>query len=155
MNATTATITAQSEDSVGNANATTTASMTIGKWYHMAAVFTSDTDRAAYIDAGNKGTNNTSKASNTMARVAIASRLRSNIYGNNWDGKIADAAVWTAALNDDQLNSLYRGVKPTSISPESLLFYAPFVRDLVDVSGGSSFITAGAPTVFPHPRRYG
>jgi hypothetical protein len=69
-------------------------------------------------------------------------------------GDIADAAIWSAALTDDEIVSLSKGFKPTRIRPQSLVFYAPLIRNLQDTRGALTITNNNAATVAVHPRVY-
>ena len=62
--------------------------------------------------------------------------------------------MWSAALNASEIASLGQGVSPRLIRPQSLVFYAPLIRDLMDVRGGLSITNNGTATVANHPRVY-
>jgi len=68
------------------------------------------------------------------------------------NGSIAEAAIWNAALTDAEIASLAAGFTPDQIRPQSLQFYAPLVRDLVDVRGGRTITNVNSATVATHPR---
>jgi hypothetical protein len=52
------------------------------------------------------------------------------------DGRTAEVGIWNAALTAAEIASLAKGMTPDKIRPQSLVFYAPLVRDLIDVRGG-------------------
>jgi hypothetical protein len=70
------------------------------------------------------------------------------------NGEVAGMAVWNAALTTQELDSLAKGFKPTRIRPQSLVFYAPLIRDLQDTRGGLALTNNNAATVAVHPRVY-
>ncbi len=67
-------------------------------------------------------------------------------------GVISEVAFWSAALTDAEILSLARGFTPDQIRPQSLQFYAPLVRDLIDVRGGRTITNNNGATVATHPR---
>ena len=73
---------------------------------------------------------------------------------NCWDGLIAEAAVYNAALTAAEIASLAKGMTCDKIRPQSLVFYAPLVRNLVDAKGGLTLTNNNAATVANHPRVY-
>jgi hypothetical protein len=73
---------------------------------------------------------------------------------NYANGRIADVGVWSAALNADEILSLSKGVTCDKVRPQSLVFYAPLVRELQDVKGGLTITNNNTATVANHPRVY-
>jgi hypothetical protein len=69
-------------------------------------------------------------------------------------GGIAEVGIWTAALNADEIKSLAAGMTCDKVRPQSLVFYAPLVRDLVDAKGGLTITNNNTATVANHPRVY-
>ena len=108
--------------------AVTTTGYTASTWHHAAGVFTSSTDRAAFIDGGSKGTATDDLTPTGLDRTAIAvlDRLSPASYV---DGEIAEAAIWDAALTDGEVASLAAGYSPLLIRPTSLKAYWPLDRD--------------------------
>jgi hypothetical protein len=66
---------------------------------------------------------------------------------------IAEVGIWNAALTAAEIASLAKGMTCDKIRPQSLVFYAPLVRDLIDQKGGLT-INTNAATVANHPRVY-
>ena len=62
--------------------------------------------------------------------------------------------MWNAALTDAEIASLAKGYKPTRIRPQSLVFYAPLIRDLQDTRGSLAITNNNSATVANHPRVY-
>jgi hypothetical protein len=127
-----------------------TAAFGTSAFQHLCGVFTSTTSRRGYLDA--VGVNNTQTVSTGAGtyRIDLGScRALSHV-----DGRIAEAAIWNAALTDAEVTSLYKGFKPYRIRPQSLVFYAPMVRNVMDCKGGLSITTTGSPAVAAHPRVY-
>ena len=73
---------------------------------------------------------------------------------NCWDGQIAEAAVYNAALTASEVASLAKGMTCDKIRPQNLAFYAPLVRDLQDQKGGLTITNNNGATVANHPRVY-
>lgn len=147
---------ANSEGGGTNASAVTTTAPSTSVWSHAAGVFASATDRRAFLNGGSKGTNTTSVTFSTaLNRTLIGVRLRSNTYAQGMDGKIAECAIWDTDLTDDEVASLAKGVRADLIRPQNLAFYAPIIRETIDVVGALAPTTNGTPAVYQHPKRYG
>ena len=69
-------------------------------------------------------------------------------------GSLAEVGIWNAALTADEVASLADGMTCNKIRPQSLVFYAPLVRDLIDVKGGLTITNNNSATVAAHPRVY-
>jgi len=135
-----------------NAAATAATAVPTATWNSIAGVLASDTSRTAYRQ-GVAGTPNTTSRQITFDLMTIGARIATTV-GLYFDGKLADIAVWTAVLTDDELNSLRRGFKPHRIRPQSLLFYVPLLRNLQDIKGLLSLTNNNTATVADHPRVY-
>lgn len=129
--------------------------VTVGAWNHGASVFSSPTSRNGWVN-GVAGPLNTQDVGTqqTFNSVAIGVRWATTL-GNYFTGELADVGVWNVALNADEIASLSRGVRCLAVRPQSLVFYAPLVRDLVDLRGGLAITNTNAATVVKHPRVYG
>jgi hypothetical protein len=132
--------------------ARTTAGYAANTWNHAAGVFTSATSRTAYLNAGNAATN-------TISRTPTVNELNIGVINNNglvnyMRGLIAEVGIWNAALTAAEIASLAKGMTCDKVRPESLVFYAPLVRDLNDQKGGLTITNNNGATVASHPRVY-
>jgi hypothetical protein len=131
--------------------ASTTTGYSANTWHHAAAVFTASDDRAVWIDGGSKGTNAQNVTPANMDRTSVA-RAGDSTPSEYMSGYIAEAAVWDAALSDDEVAVLADGYSPLFVKPENLVAYWPLIRDTDDdVVGGYDLTPANAPTVVAHP----
>jgi hypothetical protein len=133
--------------------ASTSTGVAAGTWHHAAAVFTSNVSRTAYINGGNSGTNTSSLTLNTPTSVVIGARYNTTL-GFYFGGDIAEVGVWNVALTAEEIASLADGMTCDKVRPQSLVFYAPLVRDLQDVRGGLTITNNNTATVANHPRVY-
>ena len=79
---------------------------------------------------------------------------RNTTIALHYTGRIADAAIWNAALTAAEIASLAKGMTCDKIRPQNLVFYAPLVRDLNDQKGGLTITNNNAATVAAHTRVY-
>jgi len=127
-------------------------SSSTGVWEHACAVFYAANSRAAFHNGANKGTDTVSLTPAGIDRTSIG-RAGDSTPGYYFDGSIAEAAIWSAALTDDEVAILAKGVSPLLVRPESLVFYCPLIRDDdEDIVGGLSLTAVNGPTVTAHPR---
>lgn len=134
--------------------ADSTTAPTQNAWNAAMAVFTSSSSRSIYLNGGNSATNsNTATGTPIYDRVSIAALLRATaaLY---FDGRVAETAIWSVALNTSEMASLAKGFKPSRIRPQSLVFYAPLVRNLQDIKAGRAITNNNTATVGNHPRVY-
>lgn len=83
---------------------------------------------------------------------AIGGYLYSGSSAQGFNGTIAEVGIWNVALTDDEILGSARGFTPDQIRPQSLQFYAPLVRNLIDVRGGRAITNVNSATVATHPR---
>ena len=70
------------------------------------------------------------------------------------NGLIAEVGIWNVALTAEEIASLADGMTCDKVRPQSLVFYAPLVRDLQDQKGGLTITNNNGATVANHPRIY-
>lgn len=87
-----------------------------------------------------------------VAQVTVGGRRNSGGFGVFMNGLIAEVGIWSAALTAAEIASLSAGFTPDQVRPQSLVFYAPLVRELRDLRGGLAITATNSPTVATHPR---
>jgi hypothetical protein len=63
-------------------------------------------------------------------------------------------AIYSVVLTAAEVASLADGMTCDKVRPQSLVFYAPLVRNLQDVRGGLTITNNNTATVANHPRVY-
>jgi hypothetical protein len=121
-------------------------------WHHV-CLRCNTTDSKIYVDGANTNTGNAQSGAQTFNRFAIGALLRASAL-NHIDGSVADVGVWSADLTEQEIKSLSAGMTCDKVRPQSLVFYAPLVRDLQDVRGGLTITNNNTATVANHPRVY-
>lgn len=145
-------LSAQGATTIGLAD--TTATYTSAEWNHAAGVFLSSTSRTPYLNGTAGPTNTTSIGAQTgMNDLQLGTRYAPG-FGLYLTGTIAEAGVWSVELSAAEIASLAKGLSPRLVRPQSLVFYAPLIRDLVDVRGGLAITNNNGATVANHPRVY-
>jgi hypothetical protein len=104
--------------------ADSTTGYAVGTWHHACGVAVSATDRRVFIDGGSKGTETTSTTPSglNVTRVGVGGGSSLTNYCN---GTIAEAAVWNAALSDEEIAILAKGLSPRRMRPASIVAYWP------------------------------
>jgi hypothetical protein len=139
----------------GSAASASSSAVSINTWNQGVAVFSAQNSRNVYLNRTASGSNSFNFANSTVDfdLVSIGGLLR-DTAANFFSGQIAETAIWSAALTEDEIDSLAKGFKPTRIRPQSLVFYAPLVRDLQDLKGALTITNNNSATVADHPRVY-
>jgi hypothetical protein len=133
--------------------AVATASPATGVWQHAGGVWSSSNSRACYLNGGNKGTNATSLTPTGVNQSAIGAIVRASSPSYS-TGEVAEVAVWSAALTDEEVALLGKGFSPLCLwwRWPSLVLYQDLIRPLNRLGIGPTFTAAGSPSVVPHPR---
>lgn len=135
--------------------ANTTTGYTANQWYSAAAVFNSVQNYSSYINGGSVANGTSTTVPNfSIGGVTIGARWNGSNFGVYASGQIAEVGIWNAALTAAEIASLAKGMTCDKIRPQSLVFYAPLVRDLIDAKGGRSITNNNGATVATHPRVY-
>lgn len=139
-------------------NVDTTTGSPANTWFHACAVGTSATSRAVFLNGANKGTTTTSITPSGINRTGVGIAFGSDVSTNPMDGSgfIAEAAIWSAALTDQEVASLATGVSALQVRPQSLLAYYPIIgnnapeQNLLDAT--SALVVSGTLGAAAHPR---
>jgi hypothetical protein len=139
-----------------NAAAKSTTSFSANTWSHACGVLSSSASRSVYLNAGGVDTETTNLATTGLTQTSIgAQRFSTSPSGISFmEGQIAEVGIWNAALTAAEIASLADGMTCDKIRPQSLVFYAPLVRDLIDQKGGLTITNNNAATVADQPRVY-
>lgn len=128
-----------------------TGAANLNAWNFAAGVFTSDTSRTVYLNDETGNTDATSRADTTDT----INQITMGEFHATQTGRIAEVAIWNAALSAGDMKALSQGISPQNVRPTSLVFYAPLIRDLTNSFVTSRAITnTGGATVVVHPRIY-
>lgn len=106
--------------------AETTGPWTTDAWSHACGVWASSSSRQAYLDGANQGTSADVCSPSELMRTNIGGILYG--YGTPtgcFSGRIAEAAIWSAALADAEIRALAAGYCPLLIRPGDLAAYWP------------------------------
>jgi hypothetical protein len=132
----------------------TTYNATTG-WAGIVGVFTNDSLRDLYVAAlANTAQNTGTKpVNNTLAYIAVGEALSG---AQDFTGRIAEVAIWNAALNSSQITSYLGGGSASQIASANLIGYWPLSasnatqsNDGVDTAG--DLTVAGAVFSSDHP----
>lgn len=134
--------------------AATTTAFSVVVYSHAAATFETTSRRSAFINGGSKGTNTTLLALATNLNTSAIGFIPSSTPVSFFPGNVAEIAVWNVTLTDDEIASLAKGFSPRRIRPQSLVFYAPLIREIQDLRKGLALTAVNSPTVSAHPRVY-
>jgi len=127
------------------------------QWLSIGATFSGST-LTAYLEgssAASAGSLSAAAANAVYADMLALITFTGSLDGSsNWtDGEAAEYAYWNVALTADEMAALAKGFRATRIRPQSLVFYAPCVRELQDIRGGRTLVKqAGTDVPSDHPR---
>jgi hypothetical protein len=131
----------------------------LSQWQHLTAVVPTNattTDNVIVYSNGaqqlgvrNAGSNQTLNTSTSNLFIGASAAL-----DQFFDGRIADVGVWNVALTAAEIASLAKGMACDKVRPQSLVFYAPLARNLIDVRSGFTITNNNSATVANHPRIY-
>jgi hypothetical protein len=134
-------------------NATSPTTYSTNTQYHICGVFSSSNSRDIYVN-GTSVANNAINigTQNTFDRIAIGAKATT--LAQILAGRVAEVGIWNAALTAAEIASLAKGMTCDKVRPQSLVFYAPLVRNLQDTKGGLTITNINGATVATHPRVY-
>ena len=151
---TAAKLNAQTASGASAAQAVTTTTATASTWAHVAGVFSAANSRVAWLNGSASSAETTNIGLSSVGTLAIGNTRVHPSWVTYFDGRIAEGAVWSAALSDSEIAALAKGVSPLLIRPQSLLYYAPLIRDINDVRAGIALTNNASATVADHTRIY-
>jgi hypothetical protein len=89
--------------------------------------------------------------SETSDGICLGNRASDSARGLN--GRLADAAIWSAVLSADEIASLAKGFAPRRVRPQALVHDSRLIREVLDQRAGAA-VSAASGTVVAHPRVY-
>jgi hypothetical protein len=131
----------------------TTTGYSTNTWEHGIAVFASSTSRTIYLNAGSNVTNTGSNTTTAGTYIILIGALLTTIL-RTFSGSLAEVGIWSSTLTPGERAALSKGFSPRRIRPQSIVFYAPLIRDLQDLRGGRAITNNNSATVAVHPRVY-
>lgn len=97
-------------------------------WFHACGVWASATDRRAFLNGANKGTDATNLTPAGLNRTSIGvqdgvAADPSSPFAPAGTGDLAEVAIWNVALSDADVASLALGIHPFLVRPDKLVGY--------------------------------
>jgi hypothetical protein len=137
--------------------ASITFTATNGSWFH--AAFSSTSASTSDMKIYANGVQGTNQITSNNLISSITNSVIPQINGRNGANNLnsfqsAEVGIWNAALTASEVASLAKGMTCDKVRPQSLVFYAPLVRDLQDQKGGLTITNNNGATVANHPRVY-
>lgn len=133
---------------------TTAPGYSANAWSHACGVWASNTDRRAFFNGGQKGTDVTSRAPTSLDTFAAAAEIDST-PALHFDGALAEIGLWNIALKDEDVAALAAGVRPLNVQGQALIGYWPLwgrSSPALDLKGRNELTLSGSPTFQDHPR---
>ena len=135
-------------------NAITTGTQAANTWFHACAVEVATNSRLCYRNGGNLGGGVFTRIPAGINALNIGNSIVSNSNTALLAGKIAEVGIWNTALTVEEVSSLAQGMTCDKVRPQSLVFYAPLVRDLIDQKADLAITNNNGATVETHTRVY-
>lgn len=135
-------------------------SLSVDNWHSVGGTY-DGTNARAYLNGVLDGTSASSGVGESRAMFIDA---MASITSVGWldvssqfsEGQLAEYAVWNVALTADEMAALGKGMRAKRIRPQSLVFYAPMIRDVNDIRAGRNMSRlAGSDVYSDHPRVFG
>ena len=136
------------------ANTTAAGTQAANTWFHACGIEVATNSRLCYRNGGNVGQNTFTRNPIGINALNIGTTINTNSITNLLAGRIAEVGIWNAALTAEEVASLAQGMTCDKIRPQSLVFYAPLVRNLIDQKSGLTITNNNGATVATHPRVY-
>jgi hypothetical protein len=121
---------------------------TTGQDTHVCITASSATSRSGHLGGGSAVTNTMSVTMSGFTNVDIGAYSGATTI----DGDLSEIAIWDAALAQDEVVALAKGAAAYLVKPHALRFYAPLIRDLIDVRGARAITNHNSASVTAHPR---
>ena len=144
----------------GVTNYVTTGSTAVGtNWRHIAFTYSPSSRTEIFLDGASNANRTDSVIGSIFSGsadlwIGVTASLSATPINFYLDGLIAEAAIYNAALTAAEIASLAKGMTCDKVRPQSLVFYAPIVRDLTDQKGGLTITNNNGATVAAHTRVY-
>ncbi len=140
-------VNATSEDSGGGSTSATSATVNTGAYNAIGGVWVSTTSRTAWLNGTAATTETTSRTPTGIDQGIIG-----NSGGATPNGPFGELGIWNAALNDNEMISLSKGVSPLLVRPTSLVHYIPFNQaEAQDAIAGIVWTASGSLSAVAHP----
>ena len=96
----------------------------LNTWHHACVIEAASDDRSVYLDAQSPDTDTGSRSPSGVNETYIALRHAGVGF---YEGYLADAALWSAALTDDEVALLAKGISPLLIRQDARVAYWPLL----------------------------
>lgn len=118
-----------------------------GEWQHVCGIFTSPTNRVVVLngDWANRGISTLSCSPSGVDNFGVGARVTSS-PGWTFDGKIAEVAIWNAALTEGEIAILAKGYSSLFVRPQNLVeYWHLFVLQPRSRMTGNALVWANSP----------
>ncbi len=106
--------------------AETTGTWTANVWSHACGVWATGSSRYTYLDGADQGTNTDACNPGQLGRMNVGGIIYGfGDPGQSFSGRIAEAAIWSAALSNTEVGALAAGYCPLMVRPGDLAAYWP------------------------------
>jgi hypothetical protein len=148
-------------DVSNTAVALTTTGFIANTWNHATGVFRTNSTRRVFLNGAGEGADATARGSVATLRATVG-RNPNNSTLDTLNGLVAHGAIWSKALEPDEVRALASGVHPPRVAPSALVGFWPLEDDASSLVNparpmapqtGAAWAWAPGPPVEPAPRR--
>ena len=104
---------------------TTIGTITANAWHHLAATFSSSGGQFVWLNGTKSSSGGNSRVPAGLDRTSIGRQIVNSTQFFPWQGRIAEAAVYSVVLDDAEIAAMADGYTPLQIRPQSLVAYYP------------------------------
>jgi hypothetical protein len=127
--------------------------LSLDTWYHIAASYdrgSASNDPVMYVNGSSVTVAEVATPSSDLTTGQDSITVGNLAGGQEFDGMIAELAIWNRALAATEVASLGDGFAPPFIK-RGMVHYWPMIRGVEDVKGSANLSLTGT-TVVAHPR---
>jgi hypothetical protein len=121
-------------------------------WYHMAVRYAGGSAQL-FINGAQDATGGGFNLATASNEFSIGRYFQTPTTFFLFTGQIAEFAKYATNLSDADIAALGKGASPMKVRPQVLSFYAPLIRDVIDLKG-TALTDNGPTTAADHPRIY-
>jgi hypothetical protein len=126
------------------------------EWHHVIWAYDGNSatvDPIAYLDGVAQTLTQTGTGTTPVDESATSWNIGNRSTDDrNWDGALAELAIWNVMLSADEAAALAKGASPLMVRPQALIEYVPMIGPANSWIAGATSITGTA--IQPHPRSF-
>lgn len=125
-----------------------------GSWNMITAVVNNNFDRRIGLNSV-MSFDTQEQSALTLSRILTGAYFDNNVTTPQWNGDIAELALWGVTLTQEEINALYTGAKAKIIRPGAMRYYIPMISNFNSERALVSSTINGTINASTHVRRIG